>query len=142
MKTIYVCSPYRGDVRKHKEYARQLTTAALSCGFAPVTPHLYMTEVLNDNDQNDRAKGLSAALAVLKKCDALVIGADLGISEGMTAEINFARELAIPLLWARTVKQTDGKRAFDLLKVEASFTQILYADGARIFSTMPREDKR
>lgn len=142
MKTIYVCSPYRGDVKKHKQYARQLTAAALSYGFAPVTPHLYMTECLNDNDQNDRAKGLSAALAVLERCDALVIGADLGISEGMTAEINFARGFAIPLLWARTVKQIDGKRTFDFLQVGAPFARMIYAGGSRIISTMPREERR
>lgn len=114
MKTIYVCSPYRGDVKKHKQYARQLTAAALDAGFAPITPHLYMTECLDDDLTTDRAKGLSAALTVLERCDALIYGSDLGISEGMTAEIDFAFKKSIPVFWAKKVRKNKhpSKRVF------------------------------
>ena len=43
---VYVCSPYRGDIRRNKEYARELTKIALDNGFLPVTVHLYLTEVV------------------------------------------------------------------------------------------------
>lgn len=34
---LYVCSPYRGEIRRNKEYARELIKAAINSGFAPVT---------------------------------------------------------------------------------------------------------
>ena len=37
---LYVCSPYRGDTKRNKEYARKLTRAAINNGFVPVTVHL------------------------------------------------------------------------------------------------------
>lgn len=33
---LYVCSPYRGDTKRNKEYARKLTRAAINNGFVPV----------------------------------------------------------------------------------------------------------
>ena len=45
---LYVCSPYRGDTKRNKEYARKLTRAAINNGFVPVTVHLYLTEVTDE----------------------------------------------------------------------------------------------
>lgn len=53
---LYVCSPYRGETRRNKEYARELTKAALNSGFAPVTVHLYMTEVLDEEKPEERSR--------------------------------------------------------------------------------------
>ena len=50
MKTAYICSPYSGDIKRNKAYARELTLQAIKDGYAPITPHLYITEVLNDNE--------------------------------------------------------------------------------------------
>lgn len=30
---LYVCSPYRGDTKRNKEYARKLTRAAINNGY-------------------------------------------------------------------------------------------------------------
>ena len=59
---LYVCSPYRGEIRRNKEYARELTKAALNSGFAPVTVHLYMTEVLDEEkpEEGSRAGHIDA----------------------------------------------------------------------------------
>ena len=51
MAYCYICSPYRGNfVRRirNRRYARQLTRAAIRMGYTPVTPHLYLTQVLHD----------------------------------------------------------------------------------------------
>lgn len=49
---VYVCSPYRGNIRRNKEYARELTKIALDNGFLPVTVHLFemknMSTIIND----------------------------------------------------------------------------------------------
>lgn len=121
MKTMYVCSPYRGDVKTHKEYARRLTKAVLDAGFAPVTPHLYMTECLDDNNANERETGLAAALAVLEKCDALVFGNQYGVSSGMEAEIKFALEHKIPIYWAY---RPGGGTQYQIIDLSATIKRI------------------
>ena len=63
---IYICSPYRGDVKRNKEYARYLTRVALVNGFAPVTVHLYLTEVTDDNNPAERRMGMAAGLEILR----------------------------------------------------------------------------
>ena len=93
MKAAYICSPYSGDIKRNKEYARELTLRAIKDGYAPITPHLYITECLNDSDALDRALGLKIAINLLQKCDAIYIGRKFGVSQGMKAEIIIARSL-------------------------------------------------
>jgi hypothetical protein len=93
MKTAYICSPYSGDIKRNKEYARELTMQAIKDGYAPITPHLYITECLNDNEPLERDLGLKIAIDLLQKCDAIYIGRKYGVSEGMKAEIIIARSL-------------------------------------------------
>lgn len=57
---LYVCSPYRGDTKRNKEYARKLTRAALENGFVPVTVHLYLTEATDDQNPEERSRGMAA----------------------------------------------------------------------------------
>ena len=93
MKTAYICSPYSGDIKRNKEYARELTLRAIKDGYAPITPHLYITECLNDNEPLERELGLKIAIDLLQKCDAIYIGRKYGVSQGMKAEIIIARSL-------------------------------------------------
>lgn len=123
MKTMYVCSPYRGDIKTHKEYARHLTKAALNAEFAPVTPHLYMTECLDDSKANERETGLAAALAVLAKCDALVFGNRYGVSSGMETEIKFALEHKIPVYWAY---QPSGDNRYEIVDLSATIKRLAH----------------
>ena len=95
MKTAYICSPYSGDIKRNKEYARELTLRAIKDGYAPITPHLYITECLDDNEPSQRDLGLRTAIQLLKKCDAIYIGRKYGVSEGMKAEIIIARSLEL-----------------------------------------------
>ena len=91
----YVCSPYKGNLFKrirNKMYARQLTKKAINLGFVPITPHLYITEVLNDNKREERKLGTELSLKLLELCDVIIIGGKYGISEGMAAEIEFAKK--------------------------------------------------
>lgn len=52
MKRVYICSPYRAkdgaELDRNIEYAQALTKQALNAGLAPITPHLYMTQCLDD----------------------------------------------------------------------------------------------
>lgn len=87
---LYVCSPYRGDTKRNKEYARKLTWAALDNGFIPVTVHLYLTEATDDTNPEERVRGMAAGMKILENCKYILIGDRYGISEGMKAEMTFA----------------------------------------------------
>lgn len=87
---LYVCSPYRCDTKRNKEYARKLTRAALDNGFIPVTVHLYLTEATDDTNPEERVRGMAAGMKILENCKYILIGDRYGISEGMKAEMTFA----------------------------------------------------
>jgi hypothetical protein len=94
-KLRYICSPYRGDIERNTEYARELTRIALDYGYTPITPHLYLTQVLNEEDQEQRERGMAAGAELLKHCKYILIGSRYGLSEGMLAEIQIAIEEGI-----------------------------------------------
>lgn len=96
-KIAYICSPYRGNIKRNKKYARQLVKKAIAEGYAPICPHLYITEVLNDNDATEREQGLRVGLELLSACEAIIVGTKYGISEGMSAEIKEAKRLGLRL---------------------------------------------
>lgn len=87
---LYVCSPYRSDTKRNKEYARKLTRAALDNGFIPVTVHLYLTEATDDTNPEERVRGMAAGMKILENCKYILVGDRYGISEGMKAELTFA----------------------------------------------------
>lgn len=91
MKKVYICSPYRAsnsvELDRNIAYAQELTREAIDAGFAPITPHLYITQCVNDNKVQERTAGLAVGLELIKCCDLLIIGSRYGISEGMQAEI-------------------------------------------------------
>lgn len=91
-KLCYVCSPYQGDTKRNIEYAKELTRLALDNSYVPVTPHLYLTQVLDEDDPVQREKGMAARTELLKHCRYILIGSRFGLSEGMLAEINTATE--------------------------------------------------
>ena len=93
MKTAYICSPYKGETEMNVEYAKELTKEAIKRGYAPVTPHLYLTQCLDDNKTKERELWLDIALSLVEKCDTILIGTKYTISEGMRKEIQIAYEL-------------------------------------------------
>ena len=93
MECCYICSPYRGNVFKrirNRRYARYLTKKAIRMGYAPITPHLYIAQVLNDKIPEERKQGLEVGLKLLRPCKYILIGKKYGISGGMKAEIEKA----------------------------------------------------
>lgn len=104
-KLAYICSPYNAATRREKkrniDYAQKLTKAAIKAGFAPITPHLYITQCLDDEDVKQRGLGMDAAQALLKACDCIMVGARYGISAGMEIEI------ALAMHWNKQVIQDE-----------------------------------
>lgn len=108
MQTAYICSPFRAktavQLDNNIEYAQWLTKKAIQAELASITPHLYITQVLCDNIEAERAAGLAAGIALLDKCDVLVLGERYGISSGMSAEIEKAKADGIKIV---TEKELD-----------------------------------
>ena len=102
MKRVYICSPYRAkdgaELDRNIEYAQALTKQALNAGLAPITPHLYMTQCLDDKKPQERAQGMAAGMALLKTCDFVIVGVKYGVSEGMSREIQTADRLGIEVV--------------------------------------------
>lgn len=89
-KIIYVCSPFSGDTKTNKSYARQCTREVISNGYTPITPHLYITEVLNDGVKEERKVGLACGLDLIDVCDEVWSFEDYGVSKGMLIEHIYA----------------------------------------------------
>ena len=102
MRKVYICSPYRAknsaQLDRNIDYAQALTKRALEAGLAPITPHLYMTQCLNEDKPEERAAGMAAGLTLLKSCDFVIVGVKYGISEGMSAEIAAADAVGIEVV--------------------------------------------
>lgn len=97
MKTIYICSPLRGDVEGNIERAKNYCRKAALLGFIPIAPHVYCTQFMNDEIESERAIGMKIGLQLLGKCDELWAFGD-HISEGMAAEIALAKRAGIPVM--------------------------------------------
>ncbi len=102
MRKVYICSPYRAkddaQLDRNIDYAQMLTRQAIEAGLAPITPHLYMTQCLNENNPEERAAGMAAGLALLESCDFILVGVRYGISEGMSEEIQRADKLGLDVV--------------------------------------------
>ncbi|SHE60783.1 hypothetical protein SAMN02745784_01224 [Tissierella praeacuta DSM 18095] len=96
MKLIFVASPYKGDIEKNIEYAKEACRYVLNEGNAFFCPHLLYPQILNDNNPEERKIGIKMGKELLAKCDELwAFGGH--ISSGMFEEIEFARKNRIPI---------------------------------------------
>lgn len=49
-----------------------------------------MTEVTDDQNPEERSRGMAAGMKILENCKYILIGNRYGISDGMKAELTFA----------------------------------------------------
>lgn len=111
MKLVYICSPLRGDILKN------LTSAAEYCrevvekwpDVIPIAPHLYFTQFLNDHRPNERSLGMKMGLELLDMCDELwAFGIDRP-SEGMKAELEYAKANGITIRDGFALRKENGQ---------------------------------
>ena len=96
MKRVLIISPYRGNVDKNLAYARHCLLDSIKRGEAPFASHLLYTQVLNDQNSEERATGLECEDAWLIKADLIAAYIDHNWSEGMQRTIRNARLLFKP----------------------------------------------
>lgn len=95
---VIIESPFRGDVKANTLYAQRALLDSISRGEAPFASHLLYTRVLNDADAGQRQLGLVCGFSWLRFADAVIVYADLGISDGMKLGIRYAEACGIPVL--------------------------------------------
>lgn len=99
MRRVILESPYAGDIEANVAYARACVRDSVLRGEAPIASHLLFTQpdVLDDNDPAERQLGIDAGLAWRHVAHAAVVYVDRGISRGMSAGIEAAREAGLPV---------------------------------------------
>lgn len=93
MKKIFICSPYAGDVERNVWVAETLCRLVIDQGAVPFAPHLLYTRFLDDDDPEDRQKGIACGLAFMAVCDEVWAYTGDGVSAGMEQEIKQAKSL-------------------------------------------------
>jgi hypothetical protein len=106
-KIVLIESPFRGkgrglarlfNERRNKRYAHAALKDALTRGEVPLASHLLYTQVLDDQNPDDRKMGIDVGHEFLRVADAVVVYIDRGISDGMNIGIARARALGLPVM--------------------------------------------
>lgn len=129
MKLIYIAGPYRPytcadgtwvgtpmNIRNAEVTAVNLVNELGHLGLFPVVPHLNTRDFENQVEQNDDQYFLDGTMAMLERCDAVLLtmpNAD-EVSSGTKAEVHRAHQLGIQVY-----------RSFDALRRAAQENQIV-----------------
>lgn len=98
-KTIYICSPCRGDIEKNIEKAQGYCREAVELfpDVVPIAPHVYCTQFLDDTNDDERAAGMEMGITLLDMCSEIWVYGMENPSEGMKAEMEHAKEHGITI---------------------------------------------
>lgn len=102
IRRVVIESPFRSTdagIYRNINYAKKCILHSLSINEAPLTSHLLYTRIgiLEDNDEDERKKGIAAGHAWIPVADAVIVYEDFGISDGMKKGIEVAEEFGIPI---------------------------------------------
>lgn len=138
MKLIYIAGPYRPYTNAYGalvDTAQNISHAEITAvhlvdtlghlGLFPVVPHLNTRDFENQVKQNDDQYFLNGTMALLERCDAVLLtmpNADV-VSIGTKAEVHRAHQLGIQVY-----------RSFDALRHAAQENQIVRLPDARWMS--------
>ena len=99
-KLVYVAGAYRAatinGIFENIMTARQAAIELWNKGYVPICPHL--NSFLMDEEGTDEMF-LSGDLEILKRCDCIFMLANWQNSHGARAELRFARELGIEVMF-------------------------------------------
>lgn len=88
---VYICSPYRGDIKENVRNARAFSRFAVDKNTIPFTPHLLFPQFMDDEDKVERELAMFMNTVFLRKCQEVWV-LDGHISEGMSEEIRLAKK--------------------------------------------------
>ena len=93
---VFICSPYAGEIQKHKRRARKYCQFAVRNNCIPVAPHLLFPQFLDDSEPEERKLELFMGCVLLTKCAELWVFGE-HVTDGMAMEIEKAERRLIPI---------------------------------------------
>lgn len=66
---VFCCSKYRGEIEQNIENAKAYARFIALCGKSPVVPHLLFPQFLDDNDVEERIKGITLGDSCTMCCE-------------------------------------------------------------------------
>lgn len=102
-KIIFVCSPLSGDIPGNIEKAKRYCRRVIDEGHVPYAPHLFFTQFLSDDLEEERKKGMQLGQEMLRCCDEVwcFVDSTFGITPGMQQELFVASKLHIPTVYLK-----------------------------------------
>ena len=94
-EVAYVAGPYSGDVDANIRAARQVAIKLWEMGYAVITPHLNTAHMEQDS-QVSYEQFVRGDLAIIHKCDLVVLLPGWQNSPGACREERFADEIGTP----------------------------------------------
>jgi hypothetical protein len=106
MKLVIIESPFAGDIRANRRYARRALLDSINRGEVPFASHLLYPQVLDDNLPADRELGIKLGLHWAAKADLAAFYVDLGpLTPGMLAAQQFYLTQHIPIEFRHIYKK-------------------------------------
>ena len=105
MKLVILESPFKEVTAELKArniaYLKEAMSHSLHLGESPIASLLTwaMSEILDDNNPDERKLGMEAGFAWYKVAEACVVYQDFGISRGMIAGIKKAADKKLPIFY-------------------------------------------
>lgn len=100
MKKVYICSPCRGDYENNIQRAKEFSRAAVERGCIPITPHIYLTQFMDDTIPAERELALGMGRELVLKLRRL-LGRLNSYAESNLHE--WLHQQYKPGIWSRTV---------------------------------------
>ena len=94
MELVFICSPYKGDIKKNLENAKKYCEWVGYDSKVPFAPHLYFTQFLDEG--SERWRGMWWGKYVLQYCKEIHIFCN-ELTEGMIEEIEEAKKIGLKM---------------------------------------------
>jgi hypothetical protein len=91
---VFICSPFAGDIDMNVRRARRFCAFAVDTGYTPLAPHLFFPQFLDEDDPDQRERGICMGLGFLPDCQEIWVFGER-ISAGMNREIALAGKLGL-----------------------------------------------
>ncbi len=100
---------------RNVQYTMLAVRDSLNRGEAPYASHLFYTQMLDDNNAEERQLGMDAGLTICHHADQTSVYIDLGISRGMEYGIETAKEVGRVVIERRLFPETSTAEEIYLL---------------------------
>jgi|SRR5215472_9194822 len=115
-KLVVIESPYRGEIERNKAYLKLCFLDSIMRGEAPTASHKLYTDVLDDNDPDERKLGIELGFAWLKVADLVAFYTDFGMSGGMSECLKLIKNATFRVKWEE--RKVDRDALNSIFKLE------------------------